>query len=225
MEDRIINLFSENGIPYKLSKLNIFTFHSFALDNIDQQEIISSNLLRFSIYRYLKDKEILNYGDSYLMETIIPKMENLIRYLKSFSITPGKMDIEKTRTFLKGDNKIGKEEKDKFAEKFVQIFDYYEKSKEGRGLDYADMLISFLKLSHIPRYDFVLVDELQDVNKMEADIALKSGKQFFAVGDKKQAIFGFQGGSIVNFKQFEDSSQFILSENFRSTDEILKFAS
>jgi len=225
MEDRIINLLSENEIPYDLSKLNIFTFHSFALDNIEQQEIISTNLLRFSIYRYLKDKEILNYSDSYLMGTIIPKMENLIRYLKSFGFTPDMIDIEKTRAFLKGDNKIGKEEKDDFAENFVRIFEYYEKSKEARGLDYADMLISFLKLTHIPKYDFVLVDELQDVNKMEADIALKSGKQFFAVGDKKQAIFGFQGGTIVNFRQFEDSSQFILSENFRSTDEILNFAS
>jgi DNA helicase-2/ATP-dependent DNA helicase PcrA len=60
---------------------------------------------------------------------------------------------------------------------------------------------------------------------MEADIALKSAKQFIAVGDKKQAIFGFQGGSIINFKHFENSKKFILSENYRSTDQILKFAS
>lgn len=59
---------------------------------------------------------------------------------------------------------------------------------------------------------------------MEADIALKSAKEFIVVGDKKQAIFGFQGGSIVNFKKFENSSQFILSQNFRSTDQILRFA-
>jgi ATP-dependent DNA helicase UvrD/PcrA len=224
MEDRIIKLFADNKTSLKLSKLNIFTFHSFALDNIEQQEIISSNLLRFSIYKYLKDNEILNYGDSYLLDAIVPKMENLIRYLKTFGITPDMIDIEGARAFLEADDKIGKEEKDKFAEDFVRIFEYYEKTKEGRGVDYADLLISFLKLRSIPQYDFVLVDELQDVNKMEADIALKSGKQFFAVGDKKQAIFGFQGGSIVNFNQFGDSTSCILSQNFRSTDEILNFA-
>src|SRR3989338_11682687 len=60
---------------------------------------------------------------------------------------------------------------------------------------------------------------------MEADIALRSGREYFAVGDKKQAIFGFQGGSIVNFTKFKDSAQFILSENFRSTNEILDYAS
>jgi ATP-dependent DNA helicase UvrD/PcrA len=208
----------------KLSKLNIFTFHSFALDNIEQQEIISSNLLRFSIYKYLKDNEILNYGDSYLLDTIVPKMENLIRYLKTFGITPDMIDIESARAFLEADDKVGKEEKDKFAGDFIRIFKYYEKTKEGRGVDYADMLIRFLKLRNIPQYDFVLVDKLQDVNKMEADIALKSGKQFFAVGDKKQAIFGFQGGYIVNFNQFGDSTSCILSQNFRNTDEILSFA-
>ncbi|MGE5444401.1 MAG: UvrD-helicase domain-containing protein [Ignavibacteriales bacterium] len=224
MEDRIIELLHENGVSYNLSKLNIYTFHSFALDNIEQQDIISSNLLRFSIYKYLKDKQVFNYYDSHLVDTIVPKIENLIRYLKSFGITPDKIDIERAKSFLNGDDRLEKDEIDRYDECFVQIFAYYEKSKAGKGLDYADMLINFLKLRRIPQFDVVLVDELQDVNKMEADIALRSGKEFVVVGDKKQAIFGFQGGSIVNFKKFENSSQFILSQNFRSADEILRFA-
>ena len=59
-------------------------------------------------------------------------------------------------------------------------------------MDYADILLKFLKLNKISKYKYVLVDELQDVNKIEAEIALKSGDNFIAVGDKKQAIFGFQ---------------------------------
>ena len=225
MEARIINLLFDNAIPCELSKLNIYTFHSFALKNIEEQNIISSNLLRFSIYTYLKDNQIFNYSDSYLIDTIVPRIENLIRYLKSFGITPDKIDIEKTKSFLEGSDRIGKDEIDKYAEYFLQIFEYYEKSKAGKGLDYADLLIRFLAERTMPQFEVVLVDELQDVNKMEADIALKSAKQFIAVGDKKQAIIGFQGGTILNFKHFENSTQFILSENFRSTDQILKFAS
>lgn len=224
MEDRIIELIHENGVPFNLSKLNIYTFHSFALDNIEHQAIISSNLLRFSIYRYLKDKPVFNYYDAYLVEGIVPKIENLIRYLKSFGITPDKIDIERAKSFLNADDRLEKDEIDRYAEYFVEIFEYYEKSKTGKGLDYADMLINFLGLRRVPQFEVVLVDELQDVNKMEADIALRSAKKFVVVGDKKQAIFGFQGGSIVNFKKFENSSQFILSQNFRSTDEILRFA-
>ncbi len=225
MEGRIIKLLFDNAIPCELSKLNIYTFHSFALNNIEEQNIISSNLLRFTIYTYLKDNQIFNYSDYYLIDTIVPRTENLIRYLKSFGITPDKIDIEKTRSFLEGNDRIGKDEIDKYAEYFLRIFEYYEKSKSGKGLDYADLLIRFLEERNTPQFEVVLVDELQDVNRMEADIALKSAKQFFAVGDKKQAVFGFQGGSIINFTHFENSTQFILSENFRSTDQILKFAS
>lgn len=107
---------------------------------------------------------------------------------------------------------------------FVKVFSLYEDVKKDTGVDYADLLINFLAQKDVPHYELVLVDELQDVNRMEAEIALRSGKRFFAVGDKKQAIFGFQGGSILNFSLFEDSFHFILSENWRSTDEILAYA-
>ena len=86
------------------------------------------------------------------------------------------------------------------------------------------MLIDFLKMKKIPKFRYVLVDELQDVNCMEADISLRSAENFVAVGDQKQAIFGFQGGSILNFKKFSDSTHFVLSENFRSTNAILDYS-
>ncbi|MDD1438259.1 hypothetical protein MEN24_18320, partial [Dolichospermum sp. ST_sed10] len=35
-------------------KLNIHTFHSYALDNIEDEDILSSNLLRYAIYRKFK---------------------------------------------------------------------------------------------------------------------------------------------------------------------------
>nr|AIE90305.1 ATP-dependent DNA helicase (uvrD, pcrA) [uncultured marine thaumarchaeote AD1000_02_C08] len=114
---------------------------------------------------------------------------------------------------------------DKFADYFLDIYYHYEEIKNKRGVDYSDLLIKFLLLKEVPQFEYVLIDELQDVNTLEADIALKSATHFFAVGDSKQAIFGFQGGSILNFKKFMDSTQFVLSENFRSTNEILSYAS
>jgi DNA helicase-2/ATP-dependent DNA helicase PcrA len=224
MEKRILEVSEEEKVGFDASKLNVFTFHSYSLYNIDENDILSTNLLRYTILRYLKEKEILNYSDDYLIEKIVPKMENLMRYLKSFGITPEKVDINNAKKFLEEQKSYSKEEIDKFAEYFIDIFSHYEKIKNRRGVDYADLLINFLRLREIPVFDYVLVDELQDVNIMEADIAIKSGKNFFAVGDKKQAIFGFQGGSILNFRKFENSTQKVLSENFRSTDEILDYA-
>ncbi len=224
MEHGIINLLSENNIKPNLSKLNIYTFHSYAFENIQQGDIISPNLLRFSIYKFLKDNVIFNYGDQYLIGDIVPKLENLIRYLKSFGITPDMIDLDATKSLLNGNDKITDEEIYLYAEHFVDIFSYYEDIKAGKGPDYADLLIEFLKQNITPQFEVVLIDELQDVNRMEADIALRSAKKFFAVGDKKQAIFGFQGGSILNFSLFENSSHCILSENFRSTNQILYYA-
>jgi DNA helicase II / ATP-dependent DNA helicase PcrA len=224
MEDRIIKFIKEENLPVDLSKLNIFTFHSYALNSLDDSGIISSNLLRYTIYRYLKDKESLNYGDEYLVETIVPKMENLMRYLKNFGITPDKINIQEAKAFIEETDKFEKEDLERFLVEFVNIFAEYEKSKSMKGCDYTDLLLEFLKLKKPPHFKFVLVDELQDVNAIEADIALKSADNFLAVGDAKQAIFGFQGGSILNFTKFGDSTKFILSENFRSSNEILSYA-
>ena len=225
LEDRIIELIKKQNLGTDISQLKVHTFHSYALDFMEEDEIVSSNLLRFSTYTYLKEHEILNYSDEYLIDTIVPKMENVLRYLKSFGITPDKINLKKAKQFIEEDDKFTKEELEKFTEDFVKIFEYYEKSKKNKGIDYADMLINFLKLKNYPKFKYVLVDELQDVNIIEADIALRSGDNFVAVGDKKQAIFGFQGGSVINFKKFSKATNFVLSENFRSSNEVLHYAS
>ena len=225
MENRIFKLLKENEIVFNPSKLQIFTFHSYALDKITQNSIVSSNLLRFTIYEYLIDNNVYNYPQSYIISDVIPKIENLISYLKTFGITLDKIDIEKAKSLLQDDDRMSLIEKQKYADEFYQIFKRYEEIKGAHDVDYADLLINFLALRKIPKYELVLVDELQDVNRMEAQIALKSAKCFFAVGDKKQAIFGFQGGSIKNFESFtENSTQFILSDNFRSTNQILNYS-
>jgi DNA helicase-2/ATP-dependent DNA helicase PcrA len=224
MEDRILKLIAEDKLEVDLCKLNIHTFHSYALDNIEDEDILSSNLLRYAVYRYLREHDTLNYGDEYLVNTIIPKMESLIRYLKNFGVLPRDIDASKAKKFIKEDKRFEKADLENFLEEFIRIYQYYEQVKSGKGIDYTDMLLNFFKLKKPPVFKYVLVDELQDVNSIEADIALRSGEKFFAVGDKKQAIFGFQGGSIENFKKFKDAKRTILSENHRSTDQILDYA-
>ncbi len=230
MEERIVNVLEEEKAEVDLSKLNVYTFHSYALDYIDEGDIISTNLLRFVIYEYLKEKEVFNYSDERLVADIVPKLENLMRYLKSYGITPDKINRKKTKELIeeyeRSKDTIEKADLERFLDYFVEIFALYEKEKARKGIDYADLLINFLKLKNRPRFRYVLVDELQDVNNLEAQIALESGETFFAVGDKKQAIFGFQGGSIENFGLFRNRkpSEFNLTENRRSTQQILDFA-
>ena len=224
MEDRIVKLTKEQKTNLDIKNLNVYTFHSYALNSLNSNEIISPNLLRFTIYLYIKENKILNYSDKYILDTLVPKIENLIRYLKSFGILPNKINIRKAKKFLPSNSKLTNAELEKFLDEFTKIYSNYETIKKTNGFDYSDLLIEFLSLKNTPVFEYVLIDELQDVNKMEAEIALKSAKQFIAVGDKKQAIFGFQGGSIINFELFKNSNHFVLSENFRSTNQILNYS-
>jgi DNA helicase-2/ATP-dependent DNA helicase PcrA len=224
MEERIIKAIKDEKMEFDYSKLNVFTFHAYALSNLEKEEIISSNLLRYAIYRYVMDNDILDYNEDHIIDTLVPKMENLIRYLKSFNITPKDINLNEVKAHISDTDKYDKEQLDTFAGHFLNIFKHYEAVKSKKGYDYGDLLIEFLKLKKVPVFDYVLVDELQDVNSMEADIVLRSCKNFFVVGDKKQAIFGFQGGSILNFEKFAKAKPFVLSMNYRSTNEILDYA-
>jgi ATP-dependent DNA helicase UvrD/PcrA len=224
MRQSIVRVLGEMGLDFDLSRIRVTTFHAYALEAIGAQETISNNLLRYAIYRYLVENRILTYGDAYLISTVVPKIEDSIRYLKSFGVLPDGIDLAAVKAGLTEYRAITKEEMDRYAEAFVEIFKHYEAVKAGRGIDYADMLLEFTKLQKKPHFQYALVDELQDASAIEAKMVLDSCETFFVVGDKKQAIFAFQGGSILNFAKFEDSTKPILSENFRSTNQILEYA-
>jgi DNA helicase-2/ATP-dependent DNA helicase PcrA len=63
-----------------------------------------------------------------------------------------------------------------------------------RKLDYNDMIWLPLVLDvPIFRNDVLLVDEAQDLNRAQQQLALKAGRRLILCGDPKQAIYGFAG--------------------------------
>lgn len=63
--------------------------------------------------------------------------------------------------------------------------------------DYEDMLyIPVVHNLEIPKYDFVFVDEAQDLSALQLEVVLRAvsegGRRLF-VGDERQAIYGFTG--------------------------------
>lgn len=223
MEERIISEIRELKIRVNYAEMNIHTFHSFAMKHLEIEKIVSGNLLRYVIFKYYKDNAIFSYGDEYIQDTIVPKTEESIRYLKAFGITPDQVDEEALVSSIGAHRNFNREEMQAFSRGFLGAYREYERVK-GKDSDYSDLLMRFLELKERPTYEYVLVDELQDVNRLEARIAMESGGTIFAVGDRKQAIFGFQGGSVGNFDMFGTSRKFTMEENFRSTDQILRYA-
>ncbi len=85
--------------------------------------------------------------------------------------------------------------------------------------------------SYKNKYDEILIDEYQDTNELQDSLfEIISKKNRFMVGDLKQSIYRFRGGDPYIFKEksdrFEsddnDDIKIVLSQNFRSRQEILR---
>ena len=217
-----------------LLRVNIHTFHSFAYHYLlDGGQItgnvIGNNILRYAILQSFEKNNVFNYQRSYIIDDIVPKVENAIRYIKNFGITPDKIDLGKVEAEIQQlhdetRSSFSTNEMIVFSKKFVEVYKDYEAAKNEQ-IDYADMLLLFTEKYSGRKFKYVLVDEMQDMNEIEASIVKNIYENLFLVGDSKQAIFGFQGGSIKNFTDFQKiCTPMYLSENKRSTQEILNFA-
>jgi len=124
----------------------------------------------------------------------------------------------------------------------LQQFDHcYRQAKaELAGLDFTDLEERALDLLEDPkvrqrvqsRFDFILMDELQDTNPLQWQIVerLRRPGRLFAVGDINQAIYGFRHATPELFRAFrrelENKGHAIdrLEINYRSVPPILRLA-
>lgn len=110
----------------------------------------------------------------------------------------------------------------------------YEQKKEKLNLlDFDDLLIKTLKLINEkiipPLFFHIIVDEFQDINKLQYEIVkglLKKNGYLSVFGDPDQAIYSFRGSEIDLFlnlpKDFENLVLINLSVNYRSQANIVK---
>ncbi|MDP2340403.1 MAG: 3'-5' exonuclease [Deltaproteobacteria bacterium] len=121
----------------------------------------------------------------------------------------------------------------------IKAYDLYlQKLKDAQATDFGGLLVKLRQLVTGPDADavtgrvrHVLVDEYQDVNKVQADIVLalaRQAKSVAVVGDDDQAIYGWRGASADNLKKFLQALPGAivvkLEENYRSTPAILEAA-
>ncbi len=229
---------SEPEIHTQALNIEISTIHGYAMNYLlgrgVKAEILSNTILRYIAFSKLKELDTFNYGQGYLVEQIVPKIENGIRYLKSFGILPDDIDIGKvTSMVIEGyagakHSSMSPEALKRIVRDFVTIFHAYEEFKDKEDfMDYNDLLRVFLSRMDGNQRKIVLVDEFQDLNRMQVDIVGNLAGTRFFVGDRKQSIFGFQGGSLSSFNKYLDSSSFEQigkKINHRSTNNILNYA-
>ncbi|MEK6844217.1 MAG: ATP-dependent DNA helicase, partial [Nanoarchaeota archaeon] len=114
----------------------------------------------------------------------------------------------------------------------------YEKIKTLKNYqDYSDLNKNALKLLQENReisenYDYIIVDEFQDTNKIQLDllVLLAKEKDITIVGDLNQSIYRFRGAYNKNFLEFKNKFNvsntdiFNLDKSYRSSNKILKAA-
>ena len=122
----------------------------------------------------------------------------------------------------------------------LAVFREYIARKRSRGLlDFDDLLLGWRSLLADPtlgpqvagRWDHVLVDEYQDVNRIQVDIvrALRpDGRCLTVVGDDAQAIYAFRGADSAHLVELTtalpDVRVLALERNFRSRQRLLDLA-
>lgn len=122
----------------------------------------------------------------------------------------------------------------------TELLRAYGARKRARGLlDFDDLLLCWRALLADPdvgarlrsRWDWVLVDEYQDVNQVQVDIVrllCPDGDGLTVVGDDAQTIYGFRGAAsehLVNLAEdLPGATVVTLDRSYRSTQQVLDLA-
>ena len=125
----------------------------------------------------------------------------------------------------------------KFKDFTIAWKSYDELKKEGKYLDYSDLITFCLDLFNqyggervSENYSYVFVDEFQDTNRLQFDLIrhICKNNDITVVGDPNQSIYGFRGAYKESFDQFkksfdvnDETDVFKLEKSYRSPDKVL----
>ena len=219
----------------RCSKINGGTFHSFA--NLTLRKYAKAAGLDSSF-------TILDQSDSQDIINLIRSNYGAVAKVKRF---PNKTTLNKVFSLSvntgRNVEKIISEDYPHFEDLIDNILEiqkiFHNYKQKNNLLDYDDLLVylrDFLNesgpaaKSFLSTIKFVMVDEYQDTNILQADIVkglTQFNKNIMVVGDDSQSIYSFRGANFKNIidfpKIFEDVTIIKLEENYRSIQPILDF--
>ncbi len=219
----------------RCSKVNGGTFHSFA--NLTLRKYAKATGIDNSF-------TILDQSDSEDVINLIRSQAGFISREKRF---PNKQTLNKVFSFSVNTSKpveiIIEEDYPHFVEMLDKILDiqkvFTHYKQKNNLLDYDDLLVYLRKFlqdfghgakSLLSSIKFVMVDEYQDTNKLQAEIVkglTQLNNNIMVVGDDSQSIYSFRGADFKNImefpNQFKDVKIIKLEENYRSVQPVLNF--
>src|SRR5262249_7034039 len=121
---------------------------------------------------------------------------------------------------LKSVGEILREQYGHFSQLTAQIADieqrYEARKRAGNVVDFDDLLVLWLRLlqqqtevceHYQKRFQFILVDEYQDTNKLQSDLIdllAARHQNVMVVGDDAQSIYAWRGANFQNILKFPE---------------------
>ncbi len=225
MRERAATLMRTNN-----DQVTISTFHSFC-----------ARVLRRHVDLLGLDKDYTIYDHSDQTSLVKRAMDELNINAKQFS--PGAIlsAISGAKSKLIDVEGYGYKKADYFEEIVHRVYQRYEDLlTQSSALDFDDLILKTHALfrnhsdvteSYRDRYVHVMVDEFQDTNVAQYEIAKQLTGEYrnlCVVGDPDQSIYSWRNADIRNIlsfkKDFADAKLIALEENYRSTETILEAA-
>lgn len=248
MKERLKAFLTDWNIPFKEEDMNIKTFNSFCFDEVKKHY----QDLDFSMEPRLIDdadkiRAVRTYSQMYpLPSTDEYNSDSALSPYATEKVVSKAFDAIKKNGWSHGDEKLLCAEvaplTESDANRILSMYSAYEKDMHDDCLiEFEDQLNLFNELlANDPYfieklgYEYIFVDEFQDTNVKQFDIIKNfidtpSFKGLMVIGDPNQAIYGFNGTSPEFMLKLEGLLQekvqnFILEDNFRSTEEIVTFS-
>jgi len=246
MEERVDLL-----MPLGYAEINISTFHAFAQKILTQHALdiglpgdfkvitdtqawmmIKKNLYEFNLNYYRPVGNPNKFIHALLKHIQKAKGEEIssdeyLKYSQSLQLNSDSAEIDNNENA-----------------RISEVADAYHKYQklllDNSYLDFGDLINYTLKLFrerpkilefYQKQFKYVLVDEFQDTDLSQYHLVKMLSKpenNITVVGDDDQSIYKFRGASISNilkFKEdFKDAKEITLTENYRSTQEVLDLA-
>ena len=254
IRERIVEIIGTDGYFVEVetyhSLANSIITESEEVSEVFGEKIELHDTERIKLIRYILDNldnisEIRPFRAPYHYEKEIVKNINI---LKREGITPS--DFAQCLSNISTDGEIIQEKHIPKLHQFGKVYRRYEELKDSGGkhvldergrYDFDDMIIMATHIlnhnknlckKYREKFRYIMVDEFQDTNKAQLKLLLSlidpKKTNLCVVGDDDQSIYRFQGASIANFRTIKDSfknlKQITLTENYRSTLEILNMS-
>lgn len=220
LQDRVLK---DKLLTEKQSE-SITTIHKFCKDRIGGGDVFNTSAKKSFKKKYMTDpdKWIMLDDENYDSQDEIAAQwseeqdKRLYVYYDIINKALHEYGYDKNKLHGKDEldkilNWFGESEDHKYksvhTEQLIYFYNCLKNFKSQNGMiDFDDMLIKALYSTvEFPKYEIVLVDESQDLSKLEWEVISKIARKtrdLYLVGDDDQAIYGWKGSNVKIFQRW-----------------------